>query len=487
MVEYNKNIVIAGCGGVVQCTLPLLFKHIAISPKNVTIIDFVDNRARVQEFLDQGVVYIQEKITPENYTHILKKHLKSGDLFIDLAWNIDTIAMIQWCHEQNVLYINTSIEEWEPYKDIEKVSPNHLTLYHRHMRIKEAIKNWNKKSATAIVDHGANPGLVSHFTKQALTEIATKIVQEKPQDPRAPKLEEALATKDFAQLGYLTNTQVIHISERDTQITRQPKQVDEFVNTWSVEGFIEEGLAPSELGWGTHEKQLPAGAMTHKNGPHNQILLATRGIDTWVRSWVPSGPIVGMVIRHGEAFGISERLTVWQGDKPVYRPTVHYAYCPTDSALSSLHELRMRNFEQQDSKRILNNNDIISGKDEVGCLLMGHDFNGWWIGSLLDINDARKLVPHQNSTTVQVAISVIAAALYALKNPEQGFCLPDDIDHEEILKVARPYLGEFFSGPTDWTPLSGPNQFLVFGKNRPKKEDVWQFSTFLINNDYYTW
>jgi homospermidine synthase len=194
-----------------------------------------------------------------------------------------------------------------------------------------------------------------------------------------------------------------------------------------------------------------------------------------------------MVIRHGEAFGISERLTVWQGDKPVYRPTVHYAYCPTDSALSSLHELRMRNFEQQDSKRILNNNDIISGKDEVGCLLMGHDFNGWWIGSLLDINDARKLVPHQNSTTVQVAISVIAAALYALKNPEQGFCLPDDIDHEEILKVARPYLGEFFSGPTDWTPLSGPNQFLVFGKNRPKKEDVWQFSTFLINNDYYTW
>jgi homospermidine synthase len=27
-----------------------------------------------------------------------------------------------------------------------------------------------------------------------------------------------------------------------------------FVNTWSVEGFVSEGLQPAELGWGTHEK-----------------------------------------------------------------------------------------------------------------------------------------------------------------------------------------------------------------------------------------
>jgi homospermidine synthase len=35
-------------------------------------------------------------------------------------------------------------------------------------------------------------------------------------------------------------------------------------------------------------------------------------------------------------------------------------------------------------------------------------FLAWWIGSLLDIHEARQLVPHQNATTLQVAISITA-------------------------------------------------------------------------------
>src|ERR687895_416551 len=49
-----------------------------------------------------------------------------------------------------------------------------------------------------------------------------------------------------------------------------------------------------------------------------------------------------MVIRHGEAFSISEYLTVEENGEAVYRPTVHYAYCPADAAIASLHELHMR-------------------------------------------------------------------------------------------------------------------------------------------------
>ena len=37
---------------------------------------------------------------------------------------------------------------------------------------------------------------------------------------------------------------VIHCSERDTQISRSPKKVDEFVGTWCIEGLLEEGTAP---------------------------------------------------------------------------------------------------------------------------------------------------------------------------------------------------------------------------------------------------
>ena len=44
----------------------------------------------------------------------------------------------------------------------------------------------------------------------------------------------------------------------------KPKEVNEFVNTWSIAGLHEEGVAPAEMGWGTHERRLPLYAHTHQ-------------------------------------------------------------------------------------------------------------------------------------------------------------------------------------------------------------------------------
>ena len=84
-----------------------------------------------------------------------------------------------------------------------------------------------------------------------------------------------------------------------------------------------------------------------------------------------------MVIRHGESFTMCDHLTVWGADgaTPEYRPTVHYAYHPSDVAINSVLELRMRNWEIQPNWRILND-EIVSGRDELGVLLMGHDLHG---------------------------------------------------------------------------------------------------------------
>ena len=480
-VKFDGKILIIGCGSVAQCAIPLVLELIDVPPKNVTIMDFVDNRSRVQPALGKGAGYVIDKITKENYETKLKEYVGAGDLIIDLAWNIDCIAMLQWCRDNRILYCNTSVEEWDPYKDSERNDPTKYTLYTRHMEIRAKVEQGAGKYASAIVDHGANPGLVSHFTKHALIDIAQKILKEKPRDPRKKDIEKALADKNFAKLSQLTGTKVIHISERDTQITDKPKQVNEFVNTWSIEGFFEEGVAPAELGWGTHEKYVPKGAYFHKVGPRNQICLGSIGMKTWVRSWVPCGEITGMVIRHGEAFSISDRLTVWENGKAVYRPTVHYAYCPSNAAVNSLHELEMREFKLQEKLRIMND-EIIDGRDELGVLLMGHDFDSWWCGSLLDIHTARKLVPGQQATTMQVAVSVVAAAVWMIKNPKQGFLMPDDVDHTEILKVAMPYIKPFVSKAVDWTPLKYLNtKFTKFDVQRPKDEDVWQFTTFLTD------
>jgi homospermidine synthase len=252
------------------------------------------------------------------------------------------------------------------------------------------------------------------------------------------------------------------------------------------------GVAPAELGWGTHEKKLPPNALEHLEGPQNQILLKSKGMNTTVRSWVPlsgssvdSGDIIGYVIRHGEAYTISDHLTVRDNNgKALYRPTVHYAYRPSDSTIASLEELRMRHYRMQPKMRVLSD-EIVSGQDILGCLLMGHDYKAWWIGSLLDIEEARELVPHQNATTMQVAISLASAVQWMIKNPQQGVCVPDDLPHEEILEQCWPWLGPCLSKPVNWSPLSGieaESHWDYERKRTPDPDDEWQFSSFLVNS-----
>ncbi len=141
----------------------------------------------------------------------------------------------------------------------------------------------------------------------------------------------------------------------------------------------------------------------------------------------------------------------------------------------------MRQFDLQTKQRILND-EITSGRDELGVLLMGHDLNAWWTGSLLDIHETRKLAPHQNATTLQVACSVLAAAEWMIKNPREGVCVPDDLPYDQILKIAKPYLGPFASRAVNWTPLKyRVNPFQKYNGKPPAPEDVWQFTTFLVS------
>lgn len=481
-INYDKTIVMLGYGAVAQCTLPMLFRHLKLAHK-IIILNRSDNRNEIPADLKDKVEFHLVEITPENYDAELSRYLKSGDVLIDLAYDIDCAAIVEWCHAHHVLYTNTSVEVWDPYAGAENQLPTERTLYARHMRLRDMIARWeNKKGTTAVLDHGANPGLVSHFTKKALIDISNKLIAEKPRDSRISALKKAQQEKDFAKIAQLLGVKVIHISERDSQISSVPRRMNEFVNTWSVAGFLEEGIAPAELGWGTHEKTLPYNAFTYSEGPKNQICLAQMGINTWVRSWVPSGDIHGMVIRHGESFTLSEHLTHYENGQAVYRPTVHYAYCPTDSALNSLFELKIRNLKPQTEQRILRD-EIVSGVDELGVLLMGHDYNAWWVGTILSIDEARKLIPHQNATTMQVAASVLAAVTWMIQNPNEGVCIPDDLPYEHILATASPYLGSVVSQQSDWNPLKNRNDLFHKFNDRSKKPseaDMWQFSSFLI-------
>jgi homospermidine synthase len=440
-------------------------------------MDQRDNRSRVQGALNQGATYVQDQITRGNLDAQLSKYLSAGDFLLDLAWNIDANTILQWCHDHGVLYLNTSVEEWDPYEGGSNKHPLERTLYYRHMRMRDLKSRWTKTGATAIVEHGANPGLVSHLVKKSLVDIATRALKE---GKATGDVEDALVSENYKSLAHALNVKVIHISERDTQVTNKPKQWGEFVNTWSVEGFYEEGVAPAELGWGTHEKTLPTNAYEHPSGPKNQIAIAQPGATTWVRSWVPNFEIQGMVIRHGEAFTISDHLTVWDNGKAVYRPTVHYAYCPSNEAIVSMKELEMLNWELHKNQRIMND-EITSGDDRLGVLLMGHPYKSWWTGSLLNIEDSRKLIPGQSATTVQVSSAVYAAVAWAMKNPNAGLLVPDDLPWREVLGYAEKYWGGIHSDAADWDPLKNRRDlFEGWNDKKVDRSDPWQFTNFLV-------
>ena len=291
MIKFNNRILFVGYGAVAHCALPILFKHIEVSPEKVTVMDFEDRNKELAPWIERGVTFVRKRITPGNLTKTLSKHLSAGDLLIDLAWNIDCCEILQWCHDHGVLYVNTSVEVWDPYAGAEHKHPTERTLYWRHMNIRRHDGEVETKPGpTAVLEHGANPGLISHFTKQGLLDIARGGCSTgSGQGPgRRARSDSYAEDRTFNRLAMKLGVKVIHCSERDTQISDRPKQVDEFVNTWSVEGFREEGTTTAEMGWGTHEKKLPPLRLSSTpKGPKNQICLARMGMNTWVRSWVP--------------------------------------------------------------------------------------------------------------------------------------------------------------------------------------------------------
>ena len=171
MIEFKNKILFVGYGAVAECTLPILFKYLKVPARNVTVMDFENRAAKLKPWTRKGVHFVRDRVTRDNLGRLLGKYLAAGDLLIDLAWNIDCCEILQWCHDHGVLYVNTSTELWDPYAGAPNKHPTERTLYWRHMNVRRLMARWKQKGASAVIEHGANPGLISHFTKQALLDL----------------------------------------------------------------------------------------------------------------------------------------------------------------------------------------------------------------------------------------------------------------------------------------------------------------------------
>jgi homospermidine synthase len=311
--------------------------------------------------------------------------------------------------------------------------------------------------------------MVSWFVKQALLNIA-KDTGKHVNPPRS--------REEWGRLMKALGLKGIHIAERDTQRAKKPKPLNTFWNTWSVDGFISEGLQPAELGWGTHEKKLPAIGRRHRFGNGSAIYLMSPGAGTRVRSWVPTaGAQLGFLVTHNESISIADYFTLRDGRRVLYRPTCHYAYHPCNDAVLSLHEMAGQAWQRQPASHILDENEIADGIDELGVLLYGHKRNAYWYGSQLSIEETRRLAPYQNATGMQVTSAVLAGTIWALENPKAGVVETDEMDFDRCLEIQLPYLGPVVGVYTDWTPIE--HRGLLFPEKVDRK-DPWQFTNVLV-------
>ncbi len=461
LANFTGKIIFIGFGSIAKGVLPLFLRHLPLTPDRIRIVAAdPDNEEIASRY---GIPYHQIRLTESNYRSVLEPLLEKGDFLVNLSVFVSSIALMELCREKEVLYIDTSIEPWEGGYTDTSASASARSNY----ALREAALEFGRKNPggpTAIVCQGANPGMVSGFLKQALLNVA----KDNGIDARPATRE------DWATLARQLNIRVIHVAERDTQNTSVRKKRNEFVNTWSIDGFIGEGLQPAELGWGTHEKHWPKDAGTHSFGCQAAIYLNQPGAATQVRSWTPmEGPYHGFLITHSESISIADYLTVRENGEVVYRPTVHYAYHPSDDAVLSVHELAGKNWQEQPVKRLMRD-EIEEGVDELGVLLMGNPKGVYWYGSHLGIDEARKNAPYNNATSLQVAAGVLAGVIWAIRNPGLGVIEPDDIDHETMLEIARPYLGEVIGSYGEWTPLEN--------RNWPFEEDIDPEDPFQFKN-----
>lgn len=445
--EITGPIVMIGFGSIGRGTLPLIERHFKFDRSRLVVIDPADTDRKLVD--ERGYTFVHQPVTKENYRDLLTPFLKNGGgqpFIVNLSVDTSSLDLMKFARELGALYIDTVVEPWLGFYFDKSAGPAARSNYALRETVR-AEKAANPGGTTAVSCCGANPGMVSWFVKAALLNIAadTGVAVEKP-----------TSREGWAKLMQSLGVKGVHIAERDTQRAKTPKPRGVFVNTWSVEGFVSEGMQPAELGWGTAETWMPDNARTHEAGCKAAIYLLQPGANTRVRTWCPTpGAQYGFLVTHNESISIADYYTVGDKNAPEFRPTCHYAYHPADDAVLSLHEMFGAAGAKQPHNHILDEHEIVDGIDELGVLLYGHAKNAYWYGSQLSIEETRVLCPYQNATGLQVSSAVLAGMVWALENPNAGIVEADEMDHARCLEVQTPYLGPVAGYYSDWTPLEG--------------------------------
>src|ERR1700761_869190 len=103
--KFDKRILIIGFGSIGQAILPLLFRHLAITPAQVSVMTKSTNAKKIAKAYRISLELIT--LTKENYQILLTERLHAGDFLLNLSVDVSSLDLIQFCAQRGALYLDT--------------------------------------------------------------------------------------------------------------------------------------------------------------------------------------------------------------------------------------------------------------------------------------------------------------------------------------------------------------------------------------------
>ena len=444
MISFNGRIVQFGFGAVGKSFFEKISKEIKFDEFKYYVI--TKEKEEFEAYINLGGVstnFITTEVTKENYQEVFSQYLQKGDLLIDFADSVGTRDFCQWCAENNIMYLNTGETDW---------ADNWYNIFNEHekkVELQDFYKDKQDKNIYPIVlQHGNNPGLVSHFVKAGISYIINS------QFKRNKHLKNLLKYGKYNEIAKIIGIKMIHINDIDLQEIKVEFNEDHLISPWCIDSFWFEMLSEATFNVGTHEDLDDIEHCNLYNKEKGYFEFKELAIDKKCRTYYPNGTFEGHMVPHEETITIAKSLEVKENNKTIYRPSVMFLYSPCRYARDFLQKAKgkdgkeiIRGYAYPKDWEILYPEKISSGTEYVGVLILGEKFKPVWVGNRIECSflaKDKKTSFWQTPTITPVAMSALAAVCWMLKNKEKGgIYFPDDIiDYSYIIKIAEKYISK---------------------------------------------
>lgn len=460
MIEFDKKIVQLGFGAVGKSFFEKVSKEIKFDINKYFVIS--RDKLEYSFFIELGGNinnFIVADINRNNFKKVFSNYIDEGDFLIDFADGVGTRDFVEWCANKNVMYLNTGETDWED---------NWYSIFEENLKKNELRNNLKQNSKVnkypIVLQHGNNPGLVSHFVKSGLEYIVKK------QFKKNEYLNKLLKENKFNELAKELKLKEIHVNDKDYQKVKDIFDENKLYSTWSVDSFFFEMLSEATANIGTDEKYYNEENCKRIDLKNGFLEFKDLAINKVGKTYYPKGKFEAYLVPHEETITIAKNLEVKKGEEIIYRPTVVFLYSPCEYAIqylknakvnsdyiSDFHTMQdiksfdnnpvIRGFKYPERAEIIYKEKIKYGTEYVGVLLLGSKFEPVWVGNRIKKNflyKDKRASFWQTPTITPVAMSALAASCWMIKNKDKGgIYFPDDIkEYNEIIHFAEKYISK---------------------------------------------